>query len=315
MSAKIIVRASLGTLASLGLYEVKMMEKPETAYLLQYSQSGCRACCAFCLQSRRLFNVKNGEFLGRISWPAVDLDTLASSWKKVFKRICLQTVVKPGFTSEVLEVLRKIRSFERDLPVSIAITPVSTYFLHELRKFGVDAIGVGLDACSPHVFEKWSKPYSWSTYWRFVEKAISVFGRGNVYVHLIIGLGETLVDVVNSIKKAYSMGARVSLFNYVDEQGRSRVDISYYRLIQVIRFLVENGFNPDEYVDYGKGVASRKIPIELTSAFYTSGCPSCNRPFYNEKPSGPIYNIPSENYLKLYMSRLEEELVKVGIKL
>ncbi|MEM4243701.1 MAG: radical SAM protein, partial [Candidatus Bathyarchaeia archaeon] len=26
--------------------------------------------------------------------------------------------------------------------------------------------------------------------------------------------------------------------------------------------------------------------------FLTSGCPACNRPFYNEKPSGPIYNYP-----------------------
>jgi biotin synthase len=28
--------------------------------------------------------------------------------------------------------------------------------------------------------------------------------------------------------------------------------------------------------------------------FQTSGCPNCNRPYYNEKPSGPIYNYPRE---------------------
>jgi biotin synthase-related radical SAM superfamily protein len=26
--------------------------------------------------------------------------------------------------------------------------------------------------------------------------------------------------------------------------------------------------------------------------FQTSGCPDCNRPFYNEQPSGPLYNYP-----------------------
>ena len=26
--------------------------------------------------------------------------------------------------------------------------------------------------------------------------------------------------------------------------------------------------------------------------FQTSGCPDCNRPFYNEQPSGPFYNYP-----------------------
>jgi biotin synthase-related radical SAM superfamily protein len=27
-------------------------------------------------------------------------------------------------------------------------------------------------------------------------------------------------------------------------------------------------------------------------AFQTSGCPDCNRPFYNERPGGPLYNYP-----------------------
>jgi biotin synthase len=27
-------------------------------------------------------------------------------------------------------------------------------------------------------------------------------------------------------------------------------------------------------------------------AFRTSGCPDCNRPFYNEQPGGPLYNYP-----------------------
>jgi biotin synthase-related radical SAM superfamily protein len=27
-------------------------------------------------------------------------------------------------------------------------------------------------------------------------------------------------------------------------------------------------------------------------AFCTAGCPGCNRPFYNERPGGPMYNYP-----------------------
>jgi biotin synthase len=32
--------------------------------------------------------------------------------------------------------------------------------------------------------------------------------------------------------------------------------------------------------------------------FQTSGCPDCNRPFYNEKPGGPIYNYSKELNVK-----------------
>ncbi|MCW3977503.1 MAG: radical SAM protein, partial [Candidatus Bathyarchaeota archaeon] len=26
----------------------------------------------------------------------------------------------------------------------------------------------------------------------------------------------------------------------------------------------------------------------------TSGCPGCNRPYYNERPGGPLYNYPRQ---------------------
>lgn len=31
-------------------------------------------------------------------------------------------------------------------------------------------------------------------------------------------------------------------------------------------------------------------PRDLAAAFMTSGCPDCDRPYYNESPRGPIYN-------------------------
>lgn len=309
------VRASIGTLAALGLVDVKMRDKPLVAYLLQYSPSGCRAGCAFCLQSRKLFELRKGEYLGRIPWPVVDLELLEKSWRKVFNRICFQTVIKPGFEREALEVMRKIRSFEGSLPLSVAITPVPTSYLRELRSLGVDALGIGFDTATEYLFEKWGKPYSWQIYWKFIEKAIEVFGRNNVYVHLIVGLGETLAEMVRTIKNIYGLGARVALFNYVDEKGVSQISITYYRLVQLARYMVENGLNPDEYIDYEKQVLVREPELDILQAFYTSGCPSCNRPFYNEKPSGPLYNIPSERALSTYVNSLRKELAEIGVNL
>jgi biotin synthase len=34
--------------------------------------------------------------------------------------------------------------------------------------------------------------------------------------------------------------------------------------------------------------------VSTGKPFLTSGCPDCNRPFYNEKPSGPLYNYPRQ---------------------
>jgi biotin synthase len=46
----------------------------------------------------------------------------------------------------------------------------------------------------------------------------------------------------------------------------------------------------------GYGLTNEALNSEVESGlpFQTSGCPDCNRPFYNEKPSGPIYNYPKK---------------------
>jgi biotin synthase-related radical SAM superfamily protein len=52
-------------------------------------------------------------------------------------------------------------------------------------------------------------------------------------------------------------------------------DISYYRRMQAALYRMQDG----------------RVSAD---AFRTSGCPGCNRPFYNERATGPIYNYPRE---------------------
>ena len=47
--------------------------------------------------------------------------------------------------------------------------------------------------------------------------------------------------------------------------------------------------------------------IESGEPFLTSGCKDCNRPYYNERPSGPIYNYPKKPS--------KEELRKIKLQL
>jgi biotin synthase len=44
--------------------------------------------------------------------------------------------------------------------------------------------------------------------------------------------------------------------------------------------------------DFGIDKETLLQTIQFGEPFLTSGCPNCNRPYYNEKPSGPIYNYP-----------------------
>jgi biotin synthase len=77
--------------------------------------------------------------------------------------------------------------------------------------------------------------------------------------------------------------------------------LDHYRRIQLARYLVvqektrydnmrfdSNG----RIIDFGVSKDALHQVIMIGIPFVTSGCPSCNRPYYNEKPGGPLYNYP-----------------------
>jgi biotin synthase len=60
---------------------------------------------------------------------------------------------------------------------------------------------------------------------------------------------------------------------------------------------------------FGLTVKGLKAAIEGGEPFLTSGCKDCNRPFYNEKSSGPIYNYPR----KLNQKEIQEIKQQFGL--
>ena len=95
----VLVRASLGSLATLGIYSLKLLAKPTTLYILQYSPDGCQAGCKFCPQAK--INNADKNFVARVPWPLIELDVIIDKLKKgkqVFSRICVQNVLKKDFS-------------------------------------------------------------------------------------------------------------------------------------------------------------------------------------------------------------------------
>ena len=321
---KYIVRASLATLAKLGFIDLKMSFPMETLYILQYSENGCLANCKFCPQSR--INIVDKKFLARVTWHKISLDKLIEGIQRSrqVKRICIQTIMKKGFIQEIIDMVKYIRDRGVDIPVSIATTPVSTKYLYILNDLGVDYLGTGLDTVTPKLFKELGKPYSWKAYMDFIRSSIRVFGKRHVYVHLIIGLGEDPLETINLIHKLINMGAGIALFAYTPVKGLKlplkRPDIGYYRAIQILTYYLCKGYSPSEvvYVDNDR-IYVRKDIIDgvadnidkYLDIFITSGCPHCNRPYYNESPKGPFYNYYSRDHVKRHIVDLRSELLKI----
>ncbi|ASJ02975.1 biotin synthase [Thermococcus profundus] len=298
-----MIRVSYGTAIAMGLIKAKALVKPTTAYMMTYWPGHCRNNCAFCAQARG--SRANLEKLSRITWPAFDLEEVIDALPAgKFARICLQTVDYPGMVDEVLELLEYFRPL--GLPISVSITPVDRGTLEELKSLGVDYIGVGLDAASERVYESVKDSlYSWSDMWEFTGNVVDVFGKGKALVHLIIGLGESDREAVETMEKAYSMGADVSLFAFTPIKGTAMENhktpsLARYRRIQIARYLLEKGLSSLEDFQFdsdgnlqGFGVSMDELKEILPpSVFSTHGCPGCNRPYYNERPREEPYNFP-----------------------
>ena len=100
--------------------------------------------------------------------------------------------------------------------------------------------------------------------------------------------------------------------------NQAQPPIAKYRRIQIARHLIlhriarceDMGFDEKGILtDFGISKERLSQIIRTGEPFVTSGCPGCNRPFYNEKPSGPIYNFPRE----LTLMELSTTMKQLGL--
>jgi biotin synthase len=325
-----LIRVSTGTAVVLELLRGKLDAVPTTAYLMTFKEGKCMANCGFCPQARG--SKSSTELLSRVSWPTFPTSNVLSAIgtihkQRKIKRVCIQALNYPRVFVQLEALVKEIKS-QAAVPVSVSCQPLNPVNIELLAKAGVDRLGIALDAATETLFDKVKGKdagaiYNWKNQFSLLSGAIAVFGKGNVSTHLIVGLGETEKEAAQIIQKCVDMNVLPALFAFTPIRGtrlenNSPPPLESYRRVQLARFLMVNGLVKYEdlfFDDEGKisdfGIASDGLNriIEEGKPFLTSGCPDCNRPFYNEKPSGPIYNYPRK------ISREEIEKIRKQLKL
>lgn len=309
------IRVSTGTAIVLRLSSGKLDAAPTTAYLMTYTEGKCCANCSFCPQAKR--SRGKADMLSRVSWPIFAtkyvLDNLEMAVSNgMIRRVCLQAVNYPEVFSNLISLVRGIRQ-KMNVAVSVSCQPLNVRNIKLLGYAGVDRISIPLDAANKEIFDKVKGemaggPYQWDRQFMLLSEALKVFGKNNVSTHLIVGLGETEKDMVETIQQCVSIGVLPALFAFTPISGTamencSQPSIQAYRRIQLARYLILYGFAKSsdmrfncegEIVNFGADKQVLLQAVQTGKPFQTSGCPNCNRPYYNEKPSGPIYNFPRE---------------------
>jgi biotin synthase len=317
------IRLSIGTAIQLGLEKGEPYKNFTTAFFMTYYEEKCSANCVFCPQARDSSSSSNR--LSRISWPEYRFEDIIKLFphQNGFSRACIQALNYFNVVDDVEEILKQLRT-KIIIPISICIHPISTSNMKKLKQAGATNIGIAMDACEPALFEKIKgkereTSYRWSSHINSLDDALKIFGENNVTTHLIIGFGETEAQAAEFIFEMYEKSITVGLFAFTPIPGtlyenNSPPDIRTYRRIQILRYLVHKKLlsrNDIEFSEQGEiifktSIKELKETLSSGIAFQTSGCPGCNRPYYNESPRGPYYNYPHPLSMEEVIQSLEE---------
>ena len=309
------IRVSIGSAIVLGLSSGKLDASPTTAYLMTYRKGKCSANCGFCPQARESHS--KTDMLSRISWPVFPTKQVLNGIEKAvehgrIKRVCIQTLNYPEVFTDLTALIKAIHQ-KVNVPISTSCQPLNSENIKALAEAGAERIGIALDAATEELFDKVKgscvgSPYSWKKQFKVLGEAVDVFGKGKVSTHLIVGLGETEREMAKIIQHCVDMDVLPALFAFTPISGTAlenepQPSIQTYRRIQIARHFIVHGiaryedmrFDEEGCIsDFSVNEPTLMQNIQMGEPFLTSGCPNCNRPYYNEKPSGPIYNYPRE---------------------
>ena len=300
------IRVSLASAILLGLTNGFMDAQPTTIYLLTYRNGRCTANCSFCSQARE--STSRASMLSRVTWPVFPTGKVIDQMNKMEKnveRICIQAMNYPDVFKDVLELVRRIHK-EVNVPISISCQPLTTEQMRKLKEENVDRLGIPLDAATEKLFEEVKGSaagglYLWERGLEALRNAVQIFGRGKISTHFIVGLGENDKELIGMIQRVFDMGVYPALFaftplNGTRLEGKAQPEVERYRCIQLSQFLITSGkasikdilFDKEGHI---RGYCIKDDILRETTKigvpFLTSGCPGCNRPYYNERAGGP----------------------------
>jgi biotin synthase-related radical SAM superfamily protein len=296
-----VIKVSSGTLSVLGLLDTQVDAPPTTAYLMVGGR--CRNDCAFCAQART--SKASAMALSRVSWPSWDEDQVLSAVQDSYaarkiSRCCLQVTVSPGYLERVKEIARRLGHL---IPLGASVV-ASADQAGQLLEAGLERVGLALDAASEET-QRRVKGGHLAQALAVIEEAAHLY-PGRIATHLIVGLGETEEEVIRMIGRLSDLGVSVALFAFTPVPGTAmegeappvlgsyrRVQVAHHLLVRKLARIEDFTFSPQgRIVSFGRPADELKVLLADGTAFETSGCPGCNRPYYNERPGGPLYNYP-----------------------
>ncbi|MHB1317314.1 MAG: radical SAM protein [Anaerolineae bacterium] len=288
----------------LGIRDLLTDAPPTTAYVMLGDR--CANNCAFCTQARD--SQAAADMLSRVTWPSVSPDAAVSAIATAaergdIRRVCFQVTGGPDGHAAARVAAARVAGASK-VPICISIAASSLEQIDALLEAGAERVTLALDAATPALYSR-IKVRSWDDAWLLLARAAGAF-PGRIGTHLIAGLGETEQQFLYTAAALLRLGISIALFAFTPVRGTRMGNqvpppLVSYRRIQAGLWLLTQGLTQIEALRFDVGGSLRDMGmtgaalatlLDSGDAFRTSGCPDCNRPYYNERPGQSLYNYP-----------------------
>jgi radical SAM protein (TIGR04043 family) len=221
--------------------------------------------CRFCgiqlsLEAGRTIAVKRPEQLAEVARAAKELDGAVD--------VTLTTGSTRGRDRGALYVGRCARAIKEatDLPVQAQFEPPEDLeVLERVRELGVDSVGIHVESFDPEVLARVAPAKARTGiegYFRAWERAVEVFGRGQVSTYVILGMGEDPERTLEGCRRAIDLGVYPFVVPLRPVPGSPMGDLLPPA--------------PDYVESMYRRVAPYLVARGLTSSAVRAGCARCN---------------------------------------
>jgi len=284
-----MIRLAYGSKAILDGEKTKAETLPTTCHIL--IGESCPYSCSYCSAANASPEDESVN-VARIKWTEMDENELLEKMQNSsFQRACLQ--VFSGNEEKALELAEKIKK-----PISICLRNVDDDFINGLKNKKNIRICISLDGVNGSIGKKVGRGDFEKSMQKLEELANSEEFKGRISTHLIIGLGESEKEAVETMAKLARLGIKIGLFAFYPAgkmAQEKQVHIGKYRRMQIARAILEK--NPDfafSHDSRGNLLLNEETAKLIKPYFFqTSGCNGCNRPYYDHSPRR-IYNYARE---------------------
>jgi len=319
------VRISMAAAIQLGLKRGRIHRAScDCINILQNYPEGCYANCSYCGLARERPGLPEDNTFIRVDWPLYSTDVIAEKIaereeKAEVGRVCVSQVQDHRANADMFDIIRRVHEKAPQVPIAalVSATLLNEQKLYEIRDAGVDIVGIGLDGATEEIFDqvrgkKTRGPHKWDYHWTIIRKAREIFGPMNVNCHVIVGLGETDLDLFNLFFQMRDEQIAGYLFSFNPEPGTATQDlprqpIHRHRRVQLVKYLIENYELSPAALTYDEaGFLSRldapeamvDEAIDSGLPFMSNGCPdrhgvmACNRPYGSYRPGEEYRDYP-----------------------